>query len=166
MEPEDAYYRIHKSTQMIHILSQINPVHNTPSYFSKICYNIIITPTIFLPSGLFPFDFPTKILYLFHLSTCTRRVHHILFDSCNCNYNWWRVQVMKLFIMHFSLSSYSFIHLRCKYSPEHPVLKHPQSMCFAYCLLRLLHSNSLLMQCSSPIYPQPDNGKMARFLVA
>jgi hypothetical protein len=40
------------------------------------------------------------------------------------NYTWRRVQVMKLLIMQFFPTSYHFIS---KYSPQHPVLKHPQS---------------------------------------
>jgi hypothetical protein len=44
------------------------------------------------------------------------------------NYTWRTVQAMKLLIMQFSSTSYHFISLRSKYSPEHRVLKHPQSM--------------------------------------
>jgi hypothetical protein len=43
-------------------------------------------------------------------------------------YTWLIVQVMKLLIMQFSPPSRHFISLRSKYSPQHPVLKHPQSM--------------------------------------
>jgi hypothetical protein len=35
---------------------------------------------------------------------------------------------MKLLIMQFSPTSCHFIPLRSKYSPQHSVLKHPQSM--------------------------------------
>jgi hypothetical protein len=35
---------------------------------------------------------------------------------------------MKLLIMQFSPTSCHFISLRSKYSPQHPVLKHPQSI--------------------------------------
>jgi hypothetical protein len=44
------------------------------------------------------------------------------------NYTWRIVQVMKLVIMQLSPASYHFIPLRSKYSPQHPVLKHPPSM--------------------------------------
>jgi hypothetical protein len=42
----------------------------------------------------------------------------------------WGVQTMQLLIMQFSLTSRYFIPIRSKYSPKHPVLKHPQSMFF------------------------------------
>jgi hypothetical protein len=44
------------------------------------------------------------------------------------NYTWGSVQAMKLLIMQFYPTSCHFISLWSKYSPLHPVLKHPQSM--------------------------------------
>jgi hypothetical protein len=40
---------------------------------------------------------------------------------------------MKFLIMQFSPTSYHFILFRSKYSPQHPVLRHPQSVFFLYC---------------------------------
>jgi len=44
-------------------LSQLDPVHTPTSPFLTIRLNIILPCILGLPSGLFPSDFPTKILY-------------------------------------------------------------------------------------------------------
>jgi hypothetical protein len=59
------HYRDHKSPPLVPILSQINPIHSIPSYFSKINFNTAQPPTSWFPSGLVPSDFPTNILYTF-----------------------------------------------------------------------------------------------------
>jgi hypothetical protein len=44
------------------------------------------------------------------------------------NDTWRRVQITKFLVMQFSLFSRHLIPLWSKYLPQHPVLKHPQSM--------------------------------------
>jgi hypothetical protein len=39
------HYRVHKIRPFVTFPSQINPDHNTPSYLSKIYFNIIHPPT-------------------------------------------------------------------------------------------------------------------------
>jgi hypothetical protein len=39
------HYRVHKSPTLVPILSQINQIHSTPSYFCKIHPHIILPPT-------------------------------------------------------------------------------------------------------------------------
>jgi hypothetical protein len=123
------HYRIHKSLPLVPILSQIDPVHTTPSHLSQ----ILILSThlrLGLPSGLFLSGFPTNILYAFIFSPirATCPAHLIFLDLVILDYIWWKVQVMKLPIMQFCLASYHFISLWSKYSPQQPVHKHLQSM--------------------------------------
>jgi len=90
---------------------------------------------LLLTSGLFPSEFPTKILYSF-LVSFTRAtfppISFCLIWSPRSNV-WWSVQVMKFLIMQSSPPSYKFLPLSSEYSPQHPVLKHLQAMFFPSC---------------------------------
>jgi hypothetical protein len=81
-----------------------------------------------LPSGLFPYGFPTNNLHaiplLSHSCYMTRPSHPPRRDYSN--YTWRRVQITKLLVMQFSPFSRHLFPLRSKYPPQHPVLKHPQ----------------------------------------
>jgi hypothetical protein len=48
------YNRVYKTTWLVHILSQLNPVSAVPSCFFKAQYNFILPSTVGPPSGLFP----------------------------------------------------------------------------------------------------------------
>jgi hypothetical protein len=108
-------YRVHKSPSLIPILSQMNPLHATQSYFSKIISVLSSHQRLDLSSGLFPSGFPPKPCMWF-------LPPHACYMPCpshapwveHCNYIWQRVQVMKLLIMHFSPASCYFISLGSK----------------------------------------------------
>jgi hypothetical protein len=61
------HYRVRKSPPLTRILSQINPVHETPSSLRSIFISSIRL-RLGLPSGLFPSGFPTKIRYAFRFA--------------------------------------------------------------------------------------------------
>jgi len=62
------HYRVLNSSPLVPILSQINPVHTCPLYFSNIRSNIVIPSASMSSHGDFPSGSPTKILYVFRMS--------------------------------------------------------------------------------------------------
>jgi hypothetical protein len=75
------HYLVHKRSPLVPILSHINPVNTTPSYFYKINFNIILPPTCRSSSSLLTSWFPVRTLFAFVFpmrATCL--AHLILFD--------------------------------------------------------------------------------------
>jgi hypothetical protein len=99
------------------IPKQSNPSHDTQLYFSKTHFNIILLNCPF-PSG-----FPTKLMYVFFLSSRVQHAH--LSHSLSLNYIRPKVQIMYFLIMKFSLSPCCVIPLRSKYSSQHSVFVSP-----------------------------------------
>jgi hypothetical protein len=121
------HYRVHKSLPLVSILSQIDPVLTTSSYLRS----ILIFSThlrLGLLSCLFPSGFSTNILYVFSFFPFVLHAPPISSSLTWSNYTRRRVQIMGFLIMQFSPTFHHFISLRYKYSPQHPFLKHPQSL--------------------------------------
>jgi hypothetical protein len=79
------HYRVHKSSPPVPILSQINPVHTTPSYLRSI--SILSTHLrLGLPRFLFPSGFPINILYSYRFSPF---VLHALSSSSSLTWSFW-----------------------------------------------------------------------------
>jgi hypothetical protein len=85
---------------------------------------------LYLTSGLFSSTSPTKILYAFLIFfirvTCPS--HLILRDLFTLILCRAQVQIMNPLTVRFYPVSCHFLPLSSKYSPQHPVLKHPRSM--------------------------------------
>jgi hypothetical protein len=115
----EVHYRVHKRLPLVPIPSQMNPVHTFPPYFSQVHSNIILPLCLGLPSGLFPSDFRTKILYgfLIVLVRATCIAHLILLDLLPLII--FR-EAYKLWTLPPPLEALSS-------SPQLPVLKHPHS---------------------------------------
>ena len=80
-------------------------------------------------SGLFPTGFPTKTLY--KLLPNTRYMPRPSFYHPK-NICWGR-HIIKLLIIYFSPFPFYLLPLRLKYSPQHPILKHPQPTFLLQC---------------------------------
>jgi hypothetical protein len=108
------------------ILSKINIVLTTHPIFLR---SILILSThlrLRLLNDFVPSGFPTNILYSPILVSYIPCPSHPTLD--HSNYTWRILQITKLLVTQFSPVSCHFIHFRSKYSPQHPVLEHPQSM--------------------------------------
>jgi hypothetical protein len=120
------HYRIHKRPQPIRILSHIlqsMSLHHT-SWRCVLILSLILR--LVLPRGIFPSDLTSKTLYTLFPHTRdmpTPSYSSTFYHPHNIG---WAVQIMQFLIMKFSpLPCYLFT-LRPKYSPQHPILKHPQ----------------------------------------
>jgi hypothetical protein len=121
----EVHYRIHKCPPPAPILSHINLVQAPPSHVLKTHFNSILQSTPGPTKWSRTLRFPhLKSLYtssLPHTCYMPSPPHSSRFDHpINTR---WGVQIIKPLIMYFSPFPCYLIHLRPKYSPQHPILK-------------------------------------------
>jgi hypothetical protein len=123
MEPEGSLLCSQRSsTSPYHKPTQSSPYH---PILSMIHFNIIHPLLVFLVVS-FLHAFP-PISYIQSSSPPDLLWSWLSYHPW-LDHSWRRVQVMKLLVMQFSPTSCHFTYLQSKSSPQHPVLKYPQSI--------------------------------------
>src|SRR5215475_13412528 len=121
-------HRTHKCPPPVPILSQLHTVPTTPSYFLKIHLNIILPSTSWSPqwslSLRLPHQHPVYTSILPHTRHMPCPSHSSRFY--HPHYIGQGVQIIQLLVMQLSPFPRHLVPLRSKYSPQHPILKHPQ----------------------------------------
>jgi hypothetical protein len=130
----NVHYHVHKSPPVVSILSQKNATHSPKPYSLKIRSNIILLSTPGSSDCSLPFKLPNQnFVSISHLPDArymSRPSHPPWYDHPNVC---WKARIMELLIVQFSQFSPPYCHfipLKSTFSPQHPVLKHPQSVFF------------------------------------
>jgi hypothetical protein len=63
----NVHYRVHRSPTLDPVLIHMTPILTITSYYCEIHFNIISHMHIRYPSVLFPYGFPTEILFEFFI---------------------------------------------------------------------------------------------------
>jgi hypothetical protein len=101
-----SYCYVHKHMSVHPVLGQFNPVDSFTYHFLRTMWG-------YSPTTKYHFTFPTEILYAF-LIISTHVVVPLISSSCvdlAILLIWWRIQIMKLFIIQFSPFSFYYLLL-------------------------------------------------------
>jgi hypothetical protein len=113
----------------------MNSIHTLKSYLTEIHFSIIFPSPPRSFEWSVSFRLSSKYLVLIshapHVGHTPRPSHSPWRDHPNSV--WWRVQITKLLTVRFPPASCHFVQHRCKWSPEHPVVRHPQPVFFPQC---------------------------------
>ena len=136
MEPECSLSNSQvPATCTVLILSQLDPVHTHTSHYLKIHLTIILPSTpgsiMWCLSPRFPHQNPVYASPLPHTCYMPCPSHSSRFD--HPNNTGWAVQIIKLLTMWFSTLLCYLVLPRPKYSPQHPILKHPHPTFLPQC---------------------------------
>jgi len=127
------HYRIHKCLQPVLLLNQLNPVPIPTSWRSILILSSHLH--LGLPSGILPSGFPTKTLYtpLSSSIRATRPAHLILLDFITRKIFGEQYRSLSSSLCRFLPIPCYLVPLRTKYSPQHPILKHPRPTFLPHC---------------------------------
>jgi len=112
---------------LVSILSQLNPINTIAPHFFKMHFNVIFPSTASYVKWFLPFRFSDQnFVCISRLPVRSIFPVYLILDLITLII---RGEVYKL--LSSSLCSFPIpLPLRSKYSPQHPVLRHPQSVLF------------------------------------